>query len=231
MTQSYMLRRMQVSDVKQVIAIHLAAFQGFFLTFLGPSFLRELYTAILADPTGFGFVCVHDRMVQGFVLGTARSPSLYRRLLKQRWCRLGLACIKPALKNPKIIPRLLHAFSKPQESPTVSDCGTLMSIAVLPDMQGLGIGQSLVQAFLHEAASRDLRYVDLTTDYMDNDSVNRFYTKLGFRCARTYITPEGRKMNEYVIDFSSYPAPGSQPPDSQSWQVKSTSRRCLPEKW
>jgi len=46
-----------------------------------------------------------------------------------------------------------------------------------------------------------LRYVDLTTDYMNNDSVNQFYTKLGFRCTRTIATPEGRKMNEYVLDL------------------------------
>jgi len=29
--------------------------------------------------------------------------------------------------------------------------------------------------------------------------VNRFYLKLGFRLADTFVTPEGRAMNEYVM--------------------------------
>ena len=74
-----------------------------------------------------------------------------------------------------------------------------MSIAVLPEAQGKGIGQALVWAFLEEAAQRGLRQVDLTTDRDDNETTNRFYQNMGFVCERTFVTPEGRAMNEYVI--------------------------------
>lgn len=43
--------------------------------------------------------------------------------------------------------------------------------------------------------------MDLTTDRDNNEATNSFYQKLGFVCERTFMTPEGRAMNEYVIDL------------------------------
>jgi len=77
-----------------------------------------------------------------------------------------------------------------------------MSIAVLPERQGQGIGQALVRAFLSEAARRGLNKVNLTTDRVANDAANVFYQRLGFVCRRHFVTPEGRQMNEYVIDLA-----------------------------
>jgi ribosomal protein S18 acetylase RimI-like enzyme len=76
-----------------------------------------------------------------------------------------------------------------------------MSVAVAPEAQGRGLGQALVRAFLEEAADRGLKHVDLTTDKNNNDSVNQFYQRMRFRCSRTFVTSEGREMNEYVIDL------------------------------
>jgi ribosomal protein S18 acetylase RimI-like enzyme len=75
-----------------------------------------------------------------------------------------------------------------------------MSVAVAPEAQGQRMGQVLVKAFLEEAVRRGLKHVDLTTDKNNNDSVNQFYQRMGFRVSRTFVTPEGREMNEYVID-------------------------------
>jgi ribosomal protein S18 acetylase RimI-like enzyme len=85
-----------------------------------------------------------------------------------------------------------------QELPGES-CGTLMSIAVLPEAQGRGIGKDLTVAFLEEARRRGLAMVSLTTDRDGNEGVNRFYVNLGFQCTRSTVTPEGRTMNEYVL--------------------------------
>ena len=193
------IRPMQMRDKNEVVSVHLASFQGFFLTFLGRQFLSELYAAIVDDATGVAFVCSEGARVLGFVAGTSQPAGFYSRLLQRRWWRFGMASLVPILKNPLIIPRLLRAFRKPQDVADRPDIGTLMSIAVSPDSQGRGIGQSLVKAFLEEAAKRGLKYVNLTTDKNNNDSVNQFYQRLGFRCARTFVTSEGREMNEYVI--------------------------------
>ena len=78
-----------------------------------------------------------------------------------------------------------------------------MSIAVLPEYQGRRIGKVLVQEFLNEMQRRRMRWVNLTTDKHKNDAGNAFYSGLGFQLARSFVTPEGRWMNEYVISLSS----------------------------
>lgn len=195
-------REMRAADVPAVVQVHIKGFPGFFLTFLGSAFLRELYMATLTDHDGIGFVAEDGKKICGFVSGTAQPGGFYRRLLRQRWWRFALASIRPALKHPTIIPRLLRAFSMPEQVTQQQGRCTLMSLAVLPEMQGKGIGQGLVQAFMDEAKKRGVRYVDLTTDQDANESTNRFYQKIGFVCTRTYVTPEGRPMNEYLIDLA-----------------------------
>ena len=44
--------RMTQEDVRDAVTIHLEAFTGFFLTFLGPKFLIELYSSILNEFVG-----------------------------------------------------------------------------------------------------------------------------------------------------------------------------------
>ena len=193
------IREMCSTDVSAVVQVHLDSFPGFFLSFLGLAFLRELYAATLADSSGIGFVAEDGKGIGGFVTGTAQPSGFYRRLLWRRWWRFALAAAPLVLKRPSIIPRLLRAFSMPEQVTRREGRGTLMSIAVLPEAQGHGIGHTLVRAFLEEAAQRGLQKVDLTTDRDNNEATIRFYQSLGFVCERTFTTPEGRAMNEYVI--------------------------------
>jgi len=196
------IRAMQTQDVPRVVETHLASFSGFFLTFLGPAFLAQLYSGIIADPSGIALVAEKDGQIVGFVAGTCQPAGFYTRLLRRRWWRFGLASIKPVLRNPRIVPRLLRALAMPGQARAAAGEGTLMSIAVLPERQGQGIGQALVRAFLSEAARRGLNKVNLTTDRVANDAANVFYQRLGFVCRRHFVTPEGRQMNEYVIDLA-----------------------------
>jgi GNAT superfamily N-acetyltransferase len=200
-TFQYPVRLMAVSDVSPVVDIHLKAFQGFFLTFLGEPFLRELYIGILNDPSGIAFVNEMDGDIFGFVAGTDSPQGFYKQLLRQRWWRFGWASILPAIKNPRAIPRLLRAFSRSQDIDVRENCAMLMSIAVSPDIARKGIGVSLVNAFLVEAKDRGVKQVNLTTDKQNNTAVNRFYQKQGFALHTSYVTPEGREMNEYLIDL------------------------------
>ncbi len=196
--------------VPGLVEIHLLSFRNFFLTFLGPAFLRELYGAIVADPSGIGCVAWSEGRVSGFAIGTSHSAGLYARLLRRRWWRFGLAALPAFIRRPSILPRLLRAFSMPGQEPSGENNGTLMSIAVHPAFQGQGVGAQLVGAFLQEAAVRGLDGVDLTTDALENEPANRFYQGLGFGLKRSYVTPEGRKMNEYLIRFPQAAAGGEE---------------------
>jgi ribosomal protein S18 acetylase RimI-like enzyme len=198
------LRKLHISDIDEVVNVHLEAFNGFFLSFLGRRFLKELYIAIKDDPTGIVFVFVENQKLLGFVAGTAQPAGFYRRLIDQRWFRFAMASISPVISNPRIIPRMLQAFNKPDEFVDLEQAGLLMSIAVNPSYQGKGIGQLLIGAFLQEAAKRNLHFVYLTTDKINNERANSFYQQLGFQFLREFKTPEERWMNEYVIDLNKH---------------------------
>jgi ribosomal protein S18 acetylase RimI-like enzyme len=198
-----LIKEMEEGQISSVVAVHLESFQGFFLSFLGPAFLRELYSSMLEDKDGICLVALdHDKVV-GFVAGTTRSSGVYSRLLRQRLIRFCAAAVPAVLKRPSILPRLFRGITDPHGEPA-SDLnrGTLMSIAVLPAEQGKGIGQKLVGAFLEKVSLEGIGQVDLTTDKENNEDANLFYRQLGFRMERTFTTREGRVMNQYLIDLS-----------------------------
>jgi len=190
------IRPMEPRDVEAVTAVHLAAFPGFFLVFLGPRFLRELYRALLADEECLAYVAVDGPRVIGFVAGSI-SAGFYRRAAKRRWLRFALASAGAFLRKPSIAPRLLRAlYAPPRPS---ADGALLMSLAVDPAAQRSGAGRLLTRAFVDGARQRGAAAVVLTTDKIGNDAVNAFYRAQGFSVAGEFTTPEGRTMHEYKL--------------------------------
>jgi hypothetical protein len=53
-----------------MVEVHLQSFPHFFLTFLGSAFLAQLYSGIIADPSGIALVAEKDGQIVGFVAGT-----------------------------------------------------------------------------------------------------------------------------------------------------------------
>ena len=192
---------MSTYDIQDVVDIHLQAFDGFFLASLGPRFLKQFYSAVIEDPTGITLVAVKDEEIYGFVAGTIKPSEFYRRLIIKRALSLFLASIVPILVNPRIIPRLVRGFSLPTQSARPEGWGTLQSLAVSPNAQHKGIGHLLVSEFLKVASARSLTKINLLTDKNNNDPVNHFYQRFGFYLGQSYVTPEGRWINEYVYDL------------------------------
>ena len=193
-------------DVDAVVQIHLRSFPGFFLTFLGPSFLALLYSEMLASEEGILLVAEVDGSLAGFVAGVTRQSGFYGRLLERRKWKFARAALGALTRKPSIAGRLLRALRKQEEGSASCAEACLMSIAVSPDASGRGVGAILVGAFCDELRTRSVSRFCLTTDREENDAVNAFYEKLGFRLARTFTTPEGRVMNEYLMTLE---RPGS----------------------
>ena len=189
------VRPMVGDDVNDVVLIHRDAFPGFFLSFLGSRFLRELYRAVIDDGEGIAFVALSSGKVIGFVAGSG-SAGFYRRAAKRRWWRFALASSGALLRRPSIARRLLRALYAPPK--TSSEGALLMSLAVDPRLHRTGAGKALVVAFVEAAAKRGANAIVLTTDRAGNDAVNAFYLGQGFIVAHEYVTPEGRPMNEYI---------------------------------
>lgn len=201
---------MQEEHVNDVVRVHLRSYLGFFQTFLGPKFLRILYSEILKDSDHVAFVAQDNSgALVGFVVGVSHQSSFYARLARRRWFAFAVASLGAAIRHPKIIPRLFRALSYPETSQAAAAQALLTDIAVVPGMNGRGIGQRLSTHFLIAMKQKHIDSVSLVTDRDANEHVNRLYQRLGFQNTRTYVTPEGRWMNEYVVNLTTWSPPSS----------------------
>lgn len=193
------VRPMDARDVPAVVRIHLESFSGFFLSFLGPKFLALFYEGVRTHAQGLALVSESPEGIDGFVVGVTDQSGFYRRLVRSRIHRFAWASLGAAVRRPRIIPRLVRALRQSRLSERSAAPACLMSIAVRPGVSGKGTGRDLVDAFNKAMAARAVTAYCLTTDRDGNDRVNQFYQKLGFRLVNTFVTPEGRTMNEYVM--------------------------------
>ncbi|MCP4589556.1 MAG: GNAT family N-acetyltransferase [bacterium] len=193
------------AHVGEAVELHMHAFPDFFLTFLGRSFLRQMYLAYADDPGTIALVAnagAGDQVI-GAVVGPLEPASFFRRTLLRRWWRFGLAAVGAVVRHPGIVPRMLRAVRYRGDAPEDgAQRALLASIAVGPASQGLGVGKHLTQAFLEQARSAGAPGVYLTTDADDNDAVNTFYRRRGWVLEGSFATPENRRMHRYTWDFS-----------------------------
>ena len=200
--REFTVEALAAADVDAVVRVHLRAFPEFFLSFLGPRFLRVFYGSFPDDPIGLAYVArAPSGEVLGAVVGPLNPQGYFRRLLARRWWAFCSASAVAVLRRPGIIPKLCRAVFYRGDSPPGGPRALLSSVAVAPEAQGMGVGRSLVERWVAGARARGARGCFLTTDAQGNESVNAFYRKLGWKVEATYSTPEGRSMNRYVLDF------------------------------
>ena len=201
------LREMSTADADSVVQVHLASFPGFFLSSLGPAFLRLFYKAVAEDATGIAVVAERDDAIVGFVCGSSRPGGFYRRLFRRQWWKFGAAAAGTLVRHPSRIAHLLgalrHRFDTADHGG--SRWAELMSLAVCPGAQALGIGRRLALRFLSLAREAGAERVTLTTDRVGNERVNRFYIRTGFTLTKSFVTHTGRDMNEYEMETTVLP--------------------------
>lgn len=195
------VRLMEPADVAEMVVLHSAAFPGFFLTRLGPRFLASYYAGICDLPDGVCHVirASNGGELLGFVAGSDRPGRFYKSLLTRRWYTFATPAIRYVLLHPKSLNKILRSFLHPKRSETASGVGAIFSIAVNPVAQGQGIGQRLLAEFEESMLAKDMSYIRLETDAIDNESVNAFYSKLGFVKQREFESSGGRLMNDYLL--------------------------------
>ena len=188
--------------VPQTVETHLRSFPNFFLSFLGPNFLREFYSSFLVNAQGIGFVAQElNGKILGVVVGPLDSRGYFKRLLMRRWWAFCLASVGAMLRKPSCVFRLFRAIFYRGKVPPGPPRALLSSIAVAPETQGRGIGKALVEHWVAEVQRRGATGCYLATDACSNAVVNGFYQNLGWRIENSFVTPEGRRMHCYVYDF------------------------------
>lgn len=195
-----MISFMTEVHLDEIVKIHMESFQGFFLTFLGERFLSLYYKRVIHSDKTIKLVYLENNEVKGFIIGIMNPSGFYSTLLRQDWFRFGFASVPAIFKKPKSFFRLMRALTKPYTTPKNSNVAELSSIAVMPNAQDKGIGTQLIKTFIDNVKSHSVTAIYLTTDNSNNEAVNAFYQKIGFKLKRVFETPEKRVMNEYWFE-------------------------------
>jgi len=194
------IRNMSASEqgnIRKLSKLHTRAFPDFFLTQLGVGFLDALYKGYLSDERSGIIVAEDNGRLAGFIAYSNDYPNFYKGLIKHHLFRFAFCSMGAALRHPSFIKRLLGAFKKSDSVVKSEKYVELASICVEPKMGKKGIGSQLIDHLKEMVDFNKYAYINLETDAVNNDAVNRFYVKNGFKLARSYSSAEGRKMNEY----------------------------------
>lgn len=188
--------------INEVVDIHMQSFTGFFLTFLGKGFLKQLYKGFIEHENSGLLVAVENDKIIGFLAYSGDLSSFYKYLLKRHFLPLAWHAGIAFIRKPKIFLRLIRAFSYSEDAKRDEKYVELSSIGVLPEMAGKGVGTQLMRSLKRKVDGEKYRYIKLETDAENNEAANSFYRKNEFMLDHEYVTYEGRKMNEYRFYLS-----------------------------
>lgn len=194
------VRKLNTEDDKYINAIsklHMAAFPDFFLTQLGLPFLKSLYRGYMGDENSGILVAEISGKLVGFTAYSNEYSKFYQGLLKRHLIRFAYCSLLAVIRHPSFLKRLLGAFKKSDEVKREKAYVELASICVNPNIGCMGVGSKMIDKLKEITDFSVYEYINLETDACGNDAANKFYIKNGFRLARSYVTAEGRKMNEY----------------------------------
>lgn len=199
-TKQIMIREMTHSDLGAVVDIHANAFDGFFLTRMGPRFLRAYYQTVLEFESSIALVAYDteaDR-AQGFAVGF-RDPQGFYHLFGQRRRRVAPAILLAVLRNPGLMPTILHNIRRVDaQAQQPVNAVELSSIAV--GVPRRGVGGALLEAFADKARSEGVHRLILTTDAEGNDPVREFYEARGFNL-EGFETRAARQLCRYFREL------------------------------
>jgi len=198
------IRTTSVQDLARIVCVHGESFPNFFLTSLGPRFLRLLYAGFAREANGLCIVAEEKGVIIGFAAGTTAPDVFFGQLLRRQGWRFTIAAIPGLMRNPGFVARkcLGAVFYRGEQPAELANAALLSSLAVSPACAGHGIGQQLVHAFASESQRQGCSAIYLTTDKAGNDRVNRFYAKCGFVLRDSLTRPGKRVMNRWVLEFN-----------------------------
>lgn len=188
---------MVASDLGAVVAIHEEAFKGFFLTRMGPRFLRAYYQAVLDFEDSISLVAYEAKSnsALGFAVGFSNPQGFYS-LFRQRRKRILPAMLIAVMIDPGLVPLVLRNMRRIETLAQLPvDAVELSSIAV--GAPGKGVGGALLEAFADNARSEGAHRLILTTDADGNDVVREFYEARDFTLDE-YEERGERRMCRYV---------------------------------
>lgn len=193
---NFVLRAVERRDLKQIVTVHCASFEGFFLTSLGPNFLKNMYQAFLNHNNSICVVLESEGRVVGFAFGVDRNFSFSKSISFLDKIFLALALIPILLSKFNVVmTKVISRYTATDTSLSVPE-GTLFlkSIGLEPSLHGSGYAKKLLHFFEAHASEGGYTDIMLTTDADSNDRVINFYRKCAYSEIGTITQDSKRKM-------------------------------------
>jgi ribosomal protein S18 acetylase RimI-like enzyme len=190
-------------EFTSISIIHKYAFPDFFLTSLGIKFLNDYYKATLKNENTIAICSLDEHgIINGFAVGSLISKGYHKNLFIKNFGIFSYRAVILLFTKPLAILRLANNLDK---RPNINDDGNyaeLLSIGILPELKGSGIGNELLLNFEKEVIARGAKKLALTTDSENNDRVVSFYKKNGYEIFYSFITYPSRKMFKMIKDLA-----------------------------
>ena len=186
--------------IDEIVTIHLNTFTGFFLTFMGRGFLRQMYQSYCDHEESGLLVAEGDGKTVGFLAYSSDFSGLYKFMIKTRLVQFGWYSMGAFFRRPSAFLHIIKAFLKPSEVKRKEKYVELSSIGVDPNVKSKGVGSKLIEKLKKLVDFEEYAYITLGTDAVNNEGAIHFYEKNGFIRERMFVTDEGRKMYEYRFE-------------------------------
>jgi len=143
------------NDASQIAKIHKEEIKKGFLSSLNNSFLVKFYEAIMDSEYGFCILYKQEKTVVGFVSGVTEIDSFYKYFLKNYFFSSVFALLSINF-NFNIAKKIVENVFYPKKTKNFPSA-ELLTMAVKKDFQGRGAGSQLLQKFIEEMKSRQIK--------------------------------------------------------------------------
>lgn len=186
-------------DAAAAAFLHQSTIPTSFLSSLGGTFSRQLYTGILSSPYAFGYACKgSDEQMLGFIACTEDTSKVYKSSLWR--CGFWMAIsLLPLLWRVSVIRRSWETLRYPSAVGDDLPPAEILCVAISQEAQGHGIGRELMQAALNGFRERGITRVKVAVG-AGNATANHFYQRCSFTLAVTRLH-HSRPMNIYTIQL------------------------------
>jgi len=182
-------------EAGEIAGIHSKTFENFFLTSLGNSFLKTYYKSCIKFNEAVAVCAIDEKNnIVGFSVGSLNSKGFHKRLILNNLFPFIIQAIVILFSKPKALFRLFKNLNKEVNLNDDGNYAELLSIGVLIEKKGLGIGKGLLLEFEKNIQLENIKRISLTTDFNNNAFVLNFYKSLGYEVYYDFITYPKRKM-------------------------------------
>lgn len=195
-SDKFSIRLATAKDLDQIVATHIDAFPGFFITLLGRSFIKTMYRFFLVRSEVVFLVAESNIGVFCFAVGWFGDRSKQRLLLLIYIPFLCVSVLPALFRNPIAIGTKLWARMRAKDgTPELpKNVLYLSSIGLKRSCWGRGVANDILAAFEAKGRERKASAVILTTDADNNERTLAFYKKCGYKITQLYKQDNLRKM-------------------------------------